>query len=54
MSDDVVAASAGVDGVEFDPIGPVELKGLTETVSLHVAHRARTDDLDAAGAGGSR
>lgn len=39
MTDEVVAASA-IDGVEFEPIGPVELKGLTETVSLHVARRA--------------
>ncbi len=44
-----LAAVAGVDpnfaspetpGVEFEAIGPVELKGLTETVSLHVARRA--------------
>jgi adenylate cyclase len=40
VSDDVVAASAGLPGVEFEAIGPVELKGLTETVSLHVARRA--------------
>jgi adenylate cyclase len=38
VSDEVVAASK-VDGVEFDPIGPVELKGLTEAVALHVARR---------------
>jgi adenylate cyclase len=40
VSNEVVAASGKVPGVEFDPIGPVELKGLTETVSLHVARRA--------------
>jgi adenylate cyclase len=39
VSDEVVAASASTDGVTFDPIGPVELKGLTEAVSLHVARR---------------
>jgi hypothetical protein len=26
--------------VQFEPIGPVELKGMTEAVSLHVARRA--------------
>lgn len=40
VSDDVVAASENVPGVEFEAIGPVELKGLTEAVSLHVARRA--------------
>ena len=40
VSDDVVAASPDVPGVAFEAIGPVELKGLTETVSLHVARRA--------------
>ena len=40
VSDDVVAASGETPGVEFEAIGPVELKGLTETVSLHVARRA--------------
>jgi adenylate cyclase len=40
VSDDVVAASAGLPGVEFQAIGPVELKGVTEAVSLHVARRA--------------
>jgi adenylate cyclase len=39
VSDEVVAASA-VPGVRFEPIGPVELKGLTEAVSLHVARRS--------------
>ena len=39
VSDEVVAAS-NVDGVRFDPIGRVELKGLTEAVSLHVARRS--------------
>jgi class 3 adenylate cyclase len=40
VSDEVVAAASSIDGVTFDPIGPVELKGLTEAVSLHVARRA--------------
>ena len=40
VSDDVVAASENVPGVAFEAIGPVELKGLTEAVSLHVARRA--------------
>ena len=40
VSDDVVAASPELAGVSFEPIGPVELKGLTEAVSLHVARRA--------------
>ncbi|HJP89200.1 MAG TPA: adenylate/guanylate cyclase domain-containing protein [Candidatus Limnocylindrales bacterium] len=40
VSDEVVAASGNLAGVRFDPIGPVELKGLTEAVSLHVARRA--------------
>jgi len=40
VSDDVVAASGQLPGVRFEPIGPVELKGLTEAVSLHVARRA--------------
>jgi adenylate cyclase len=39
VSEEVVAASA-VPGVRFEAIGPVELKGLTEAVSLHVARRA--------------
>lgn len=39
VTDEVVAASQ-VDGLEFEPIGPVELKGLTGAVSLHVARRA--------------
>jgi class 3 adenylate cyclase len=39
VSDDVVAASS-VSGVRFEPIGPVELKGLSEAVSLHVARRS--------------
>ena len=39
VSDEVVAA-AQVPSVAFDPIGPVELKGLTEAVSLHVARLA--------------
>lgn len=40
VSDEVVAAAAGTAGVAFDAIGPVELKGLSETVSLHVARRS--------------
>jgi adenylate cyclase len=40
VSDDVVVASGDVPGVGFEAIGPVELKGLTEAVSLHVARRA--------------
>ena len=38
VSDEVVTASS-LPGVQFDPIGPVELKGLSEAVSLHVARR---------------
>ena len=40
VSDEVVAASGELPGVQFELIGPVELKGLTEAVSLHVARRA--------------
>lgn len=40
VSDDVVTSAGATAGVGFDPIGPVELKGLTETVSLHVARRS--------------
>ena len=40
VTDDVVAAS-DVEGLEFESIGPVELKGLTETIPLHIAHRSR-------------
>jgi adenylate cyclase len=42
VSDDVVDAAPGLAaaGIRFDPIGPVELKGLTEAVSLQVARRA--------------
>lgn len=40
VSDDVVAAAIDLGGVRFDPIGPVELKGLSEAVSLHVARRS--------------
>ena len=39
VTDEVVAAG-GADGVAFDSIGPVELKGLTEAVPLHVARRS--------------
>jgi class 3 adenylate cyclase len=38
VTDDVVAAS-DIEGVSFESIGPVELKGLTEAVPLHIAHR---------------
>ena len=38
VTDEVVAAS-DVPGLAFESIGPVELKGLTETIPLHVAHR---------------
>jgi adenylate cyclase len=40
VSDDVVAEAAETVGVQFEPIGAVELKGMTEAVSLHVARRA--------------
>lgn len=39
VTDEVVAATK-VKGVEFEAIGPVELKGLSEAISLHVARRA--------------
>jgi adenylate cyclase len=39
VSSEVVAAT-GTRGVTFEAIGPVELKGLTEAVELHVARRA--------------
>jgi adenylate cyclase len=40
VSDEVVAAAPDLDGVRFEPIGRVELKGLTETIPLQVARRA--------------
>jgi hypothetical protein len=40
VSDAVVAVAAKVKGVEFEAIGPVELKGLSDAVSLHVARPA--------------
>ncbi len=40
VSDDVVAAAPDVDGVAFEAIGPVELKGLTGAIPLNVARRA--------------
>jgi class 3 adenylate cyclase len=40
VSDEVVAASSDTEGVAFDAIGPVELKGLSEAVPLHVARRS--------------
>jgi adenylate cyclase len=39
VSAEVVAASSNLEGVRFDAIGPVELKGLTEAVPLSVARR---------------
>ena len=38
VTDEVVAATE-IEGVAFESIGPVELKGLTETIPLHVARR---------------
>jgi class 3 adenylate cyclase len=38
VSQDVVDA-AGLDGVDFTPVGPVELKGVSEPISLHSARR---------------
>ena len=40
VSDAVVEAAGEVPGVGFETIGPVELKGLTEAIPLHVARRA--------------
>ncbi|MGH8949040.1 MAG: adenylate/guanylate cyclase domain-containing protein [Acidimicrobiia bacterium] len=39
VSQDVVDAASGTQ-LTFDEIGPVELKGVAGTVSLHAAHRA--------------
>ncbi len=39
VTDDVVAAT-DVEGVTFEAIGPVELKGLSATIPLHIAHRS--------------
>jgi hypothetical protein len=39
VTDEVVGASASA-GVEFEPIGPVELKGVGDAIPLHVARRA--------------
>ena len=39
VTDEVVAAT-DIEGVTFESIGPVELKGLTETIPLHVAQRS--------------
>ena len=39
VTDEVVAAT-DIDRITFESIGPVELKGLTETIPLHVAHRS--------------
>jgi adenylate cyclase len=38
VTDEVVGASQ-VEGVHFEPIGPVELKGVAEAVPLHIARR---------------
>jgi adenylate cyclase len=40
VSDEVVSAAGEMAGITFDFIGPVELKGLTEVVPLHVARRS--------------
>jgi adenylate cyclase len=40
VSDDVVSAAGAIGGITFDAIGPVELKGLTDAVPLHVARRS--------------
>ena len=39
VTEAVVAAST-LEGVEFEAIGPVELKGLSEAMPLHIAHRS--------------
>jgi class 3 adenylate cyclase len=39
VSDVVVDAAVDTPGLRFDEIGPVELKGMSEPVRLHVAHR---------------
>jgi hypothetical protein len=38
VSQDVVDAG-GADGIEFTEIGPVELKGVSAALTLHVARR---------------
>jgi adenylate cyclase len=38
VTDEVVAATT-IDGVTFESIGPVELKGMSEAIPLHVASR---------------
>ena len=40
VSQEVVAASADTPGVTFEPIGPVELKGLAGAIPLSVARRS--------------
>jgi len=35
-----VVAAGGAEGVEYEPIGPVELKGLAEAIPLSVARRS--------------
>jgi class 3 adenylate cyclase len=45
VTQEVVDASAGVE-VVFTEVGPVELKGLSDVVRLHAAHRAnRVDEI---------
>lgn len=39
VTDEVVAATA-IEGISFESIGPVDLKGVSETIPLHVAHRS--------------
>jgi hypothetical protein len=41
VSQEIVDASEGA-GIAFTEIGPVELKGLAESVRLHVARRHAT------------
>jgi adenylate cyclase len=40
VSDEVVGAAGEMDALTFEPIGPVELKGISEAVRLHVARRS--------------
>jgi class 3 adenylate cyclase len=40
VSQEVVDAATDAAGLRFDEIGPVDLKGLSEPVRLHVAHPA--------------
>ncbi|HUQ43849.1 MAG TPA: hypothetical protein VM451_05475 [Candidatus Limnocylindria bacterium] len=38
-TEDVVAAAGPLEGIRFEVIGPVELKGLTESVPLQAARK---------------